>query len=92
MTIEAYERKREQARQARQEATELRELYEIATCGLGMRYRHNHDHTERQVINHGIYEVPTRIALRVADQYPIWAAEYDAIAEQIEAEMSAMLA
>ena len=30
--------------------------------------------------------------MRVADQFPIWADEYDATAERIEAEMDAMLA
>lgn len=92
MSIQQYEYKREQAQRARREAAALRDLHGIATCGLDMKYRHHHEHDGDQYINHGTYTVPTRIALRVADQYPIWAAEYDAIADALEAEMAAMLA
>ena len=43
------------------------------------------------VVNFGTYTVPKHIALRLADQYLIWAAEYDAIADQIEAELATAL-
>lgn len=79
MTIEAYEYKREQARTARREAKELRELHKIAHCGLDLR------------LNYGTRYVPRHIEMRVADQFPIWADEYEAVAEQLEAEMAAML-
>ena len=90
--VAAFEAKQEKARRARSEAAELRRLHGIATCGLDMRYRHEHHHTGPTYINHGTYTVPDRIALRVADQYPIWAAEYDAIADRIDAELAAALA
>lgn len=78
MSIRDYEYKQEQARQARQEARELREMHKIANCGLAMR------------IQYGTYDVPKHVAMRVADQFPIWADEYEAVASQIESEMEAM--
>jgi hypothetical protein len=79
MTIQAYEYKREQARTARREAAELRELHSVAKCGLDLK------------LNYGTQYVPRHIELRVADQFPIWAAEYEAVADRLEAEMAAML-
>lgn len=79
MTVREYESKREQARTARREASELRELHLISNCGLDIR------------INYGTKYVPRHIALRISDQFPIWADEYDAIAARLEAEMEAML-
>lgn len=77
--IEQYEYLREQARIARREAGELRELHKIATCGLDQRY------------GYGNHRVPHHIARRVADSYPIWADEYDAIATNLEHQMAEML-
>jgi hypothetical protein len=79
MTIAAYEYKREQAQIARREAEELRDLHMSAKCGLDLR------------MNYGTRDVPRHIVLRIADQFPIWAAEYDALADRLEAEMAAML-
>jgi len=79
MSMAAYEYKREQARTARRQAAELRELNNISRCGLDIR------------INYGTRYVPTHIALRISDQFPIWADEYDAIAARLEAEMESML-
>lgn len=79
MTIKEYEYKREQARTARQEAAELRELHLIAKCGLDLR------------LNYGTKHVPRHIEMRVADQFPIWADEYEDVAARLEAEMEAML-
>lgn len=79
MTIAEYEYKREQARIARREAAELRALHLTSKCGLNIR------------INYGTKNVPTHIALRISDQFPIWAAEYEALAEQLEADMASML-
>lgn len=75
-----YEHKREQVRKARQEARDLREMHKIANCGLDMK------------IQYGTYNVPRHVAMRVADQFPIWADEYDAVADRLEAEMEAMFA
>lgn len=80
MTIRTYEAKREQARIARREAAELREAHKIAKCGLDLR------------LNYGTYRVSRHIEMRMADQFVIWADEYDAIADRLEAEMEAMLA
>lgn len=80
MSISAYEDKQQQARLARRQASELREMHKIANCGLEMR------------IQYGTYDVPKHISMRVADQFPIWADEYEAIAARIEAEMTAMFA
>ena len=73
-----YEYKREQARIARDQAKDLRNLHRIAKCGLDLR------------ISYGTKYVPRHIELRIADQFPIWADEYDAVAEKIEKEMDAM--
>lgn len=79
MTIAAYEYKREQAKIARRQAKELRELHRVSKCGLDIK------------INYGTKYVPRHIAMRISDQFPIWADEYDAVADRIEAEMAAML-
>ena len=79
MSIRAYEYKREQARTARYEAKELRELNTISRCGLSIQ------------INYGTKYVPRHIALRISDQFPIWADEYEALADRLEAEMESML-
>lgn len=63
------------ARAARTEAAELRDLYATATCGLEMQYRGVH---------YGTCGVPQHISVRVAEQYLVWADEYDAIADGIE--------
>jgi hypothetical protein len=76
--ISAYENKREQARTARYQAKDLRELNTISRCGLDIR------------INYGTKHVPHHIALRISDQFPIWADEYEAIADRLEAEMQSM--
>lgn len=83
MSIADYEYRRVQAREARNQANYLRDLYRIATCGLPMQYTG---------IHYGNRQVETHTAARVADMYLIWAAENDATAERIEAEMEAMLA
>ncbi|WP_454151907.1 hypothetical protein [Microbacterium lacticum] len=57
-----------------------------------MRYAHNHRHDSENWINYGTHRVSTSTALRVADQYLVWAAEYDAIAEKIEAELGLAIA
>lgn len=80
MSVQQYEYKREQAKTARREAAELRELHKIAKCGLDLR------------LNYGTKYVPRHIEMRVADQFPIWADEYEAVADRLEAEMQAMLA
>ena len=79
MTIAAYEYKRKQAKIARRQAHELREMHGIANCGLDIR------------INYGTFNVPQHIAMRIADQFPIWAAEYEDLADRIEGDMSRML-
>lgn len=79
MTRAAYEYKREQAQIARRQARELRDLHLTAKCGIDIR------------INYGTRAVPRHIAMRIADQFPIWADEYDAVADRMEAEMAAML-
>ena len=73
-----YEYKREQARTARREAAELRELNKISRCGLDIQ------------INYGTKYVPHHIALRISDQFPIWATEYEQYADRLEEEMQAM--
>ena len=78
MGLNIYEHKREQARTARSEARELRELHKISKCGLDIQ------------INYGTKYVPRHIALRISDQFPIWADEYDAVADRLEAEMESM--
>lgn len=80
MSRSAYEYKREQASTARAQANDLRDLHLTAKCGLDIH------------INYGTRYVPQHIAMRVADQFPIWADEYEATAERLEAEMEAMLA
>ena len=80
MSLNEYEYKREQAKTARYQASELRELNSISRCGLDIR------------INYGTKYVPHHIALRISDQFPIWAAEYEALADRIEADMAAMFA
>jgi hypothetical protein len=79
MSIRNYEYKREQALTARREAEELTDLHLTATCGLDLR------------MNYGTRNVPAHIARRIANSYPIWAAEYLAIAERLENEMEAMI-
>lgn len=79
MTIEAYEYKREQALTARREAAELRELHKIAKCGLDLH------------LNYGTKYVPRHIEMRIADQFPIWADEYERVAVRLKEEMAAML-
>lgn len=79
MTVQQYEYKREQARTAREQAKELRELHLISKCGLDIK------------INYGTKYVPRHIALRISDQFPIWADEYDAVADRLESEMSEMM-
>lgn len=78
MSKRIYEYKQEQAKLARSQAKDLRKMHEIASCGLNIK------------INYGTYYVPQHIAMRIADQFPIWAAEYDAVADQLEAEMESM--
>jgi hypothetical protein len=78
MSARDYEHKREQARTARQEARDLRELHSISRCGLDIQ------------INYGHKYVPRHIALRISDQFPIWADEYEATADRLEAEMEGM--
>jgi len=73
-----YEYKRQQAETARRQAEQLRELNTISRCGLDIR------------INYGSKYVPHHIALRISDQFPIWADEYEATAAQLEAEMESM--
>ena len=88
-----YEHLRGRLRAARDEASAYRNANRIATCGLAMEYGHDHDHRGNQNwVNHGTYRVPHHIALRVADQYLVWATEYDVIADQIKQEMDAMFA
>jgi hypothetical protein len=78
MNATEYETKRERALIARHEAAELRELHAISQYSLDRR------------LSYGTKHVPRHIALRIADQFPIWAAEYDAAADQIEADMESM--
>jgi hypothetical protein len=85
-----YEQLRERATEARQQAESLRDLREIATCGLHMEYQHWHNHDRENRVNYGTYRVPAHIALRVADQYLVWAHEYDEIARAIEGQMEAL--
>lgn len=80
MSVANYEYKREQAKTARYEAAELRDLNSVARCGLDLQ------------MNYGTKYVPRHIVMRIADQFPIWAAEYEALADRLEAEMEAMLA
>jgi hypothetical protein len=80
MSARQYEYKREQAKIARRQAEELRKLHTIANCGLDIR------------INYGTKYVPQHIAMRIADQFPIWADEYDTVADRLESEMAAMFA
>ncbi|ONI65647.1 hypothetical protein CSIV_05045 [Microbacterium sp. CSI-V] len=82
MTIHTYELERERARAARDEAAYLRELHRIATCGLPSRFTGYH---------YGNSEVRQSVAMRMADTYLVWAAEYDDLADQIEAGMAGML-
>lgn len=82
MTIHTYEVERERARVARAEAAYLRELHGIATCGLPTKFTGYH---------YGIAEVKQSVAMRMADTYLVWAAEWDEIAERIEAGMVQML-
>lgn len=78
MSATTYEYKRKQALTARREAAELRELHLTSRCGLDIQ------------INYGTKYVPRHIALRISDQFPLWADEYDAIASQLEADMESM--
>lgn len=80
MSKTSYEYKRDQAKTARQQARDLRSLHGTATCGLDIQ------------INYGTRYVPRHIAMRIADQFPIWADEYDALADRLETEMDAMFA
>ena len=77
--LTTYEYKREQARTAQRQAADLRDLNGVSRCGLDIQ------------INYGTRYVPRHIALRIADQFPIWADEYEAIAKRLEAEMESML-
>lgn len=74
--LDEFDRNRQRARDARYEAESLRALHKTATCGLGMKYTG---------IHYGNARVPDHIASRIAGEYLVWAAEYDAIAEEIEA-------
>lgn len=78
-TVRAFEYKQQQAREARRQASDLRGLHKTAKCGLDIR------------INYGTRSVPKHIAMRIADQFPIWADEYDAVADRLEREMQQML-
>jgi len=78
MSTANYEYKRKQAETARYEAADLRELNTISRCGLDIR------------INYGTKYVPHHIALRISDQFPIWADEYEALADRLESEMESM--
>lgn len=80
--MKTFEMQQDRARAARREAAQLRRLHEIATCGLPMKIAGYH---------YGNAQVAPHIALRIADQYLVWAVEYDAIAEQIEAWLVASL-
>lgn len=82
MTIQAYEHERERARAARDESAYLRELHRIATCGLPARFTGYH---------YGNAEVRQSVAMRMADTYLVWAAEWDEAAYRIEAGMAGML-
>lgn len=82
MTIHTYELQRGRALAAREEARYLRDLHKTATCGLPMELHHFH---------YGTREVRPSVAARVADSYLQWAAEWDELAERIEADMAAML-
>lgn len=83
ITLASFAAEQERARQARQEAASLRDLHRIATCGLPMRYTGVH---------YGTRQVDPHIAARVADAYLEWAAEYDRIAAEIEANLATWLA
>lgn len=74
-TLRHFESQQERAREARYEARALRDLHGTATCGLPM---------EWNSYRYGTRQVPTHVAARIADQYLVWADEYDAIAEAIE--------
>jgi len=78
MSQSSYEYKREQARVARREANDLRDLHAVSKCGLDIQ------------INYGTKYVPRHISLRISDQFPIWADEYEALANRLEAEMESM--
>lgn len=80
MGAREYDSKREQANEAHRQARELRELHLISNCGLDIR------------INYGNKYVPRHIALRISDQFPIWADEYDAAADRLEEQMAGMFA
>lgn len=81
--IRSFEYDQRRARDARSEARQLRDLYQTATCGLRM--QHNG-------IHYGTREVPSYISRRVVDCYLLWADEYDAIADEIEADLASRLA
>ena len=82
-TLALLDAARERARAARRQAEYLRELHGIATCGLPMKFTGYH---------YGNHEVEQAVAMRVADLYPVWAAEYDAIAASIEAQIEEVVA
>jgi hypothetical protein len=80
--LATFEYNQTRAREARRQAHELRELHKIATCGLTMQYAG---------IHYGTRGVPVHFAARIADMYLVWAAEYDAIADGIEADLQSAL-
>ena len=82
MTIHTYELQRGRARAARAEAAYLRELHDIATCGLPAKFTGYH---------YGTAQVRQSVAMRMADMYLLWAAEWDEVADRIENEMAQML-
>lgn len=77
--LDSFDRDRQRAREARRQARELRDLHAISKCGIDLR------------LNYGTKHVPQHIAMRIADQFPIWADEYDAIADQIEHDLEAKI-
>ena len=80
--LTAFDRARARAKEARREANDLRDLALTARCGLEL----------KMTIKYGTYQVPQHIVMRIRDQFEPWAAEYDAIADQIEADLAARLA
>ena len=82
MTIQAYEIQRERAHAGREEAAYLRALHRTATCGLPARFTGYH---------YGNAEVRLSVAMRMADMYLVWAAEYEETAERIEADIAQMI-
>lgn len=76
-SVQQFQDELERSKAARRESAYLRDLYDVATCGLDMKY--------------GTKTVGPHIARRVADGYLVWADEYDNLADAIDDKLDSVL-